>query len=137
VPTDYPGIQKAIDASKSGDTIFVSPGLYNENINFKGKAITLSSTNPADISTVENTIIHGVGKNSVVNFLTGETPKSILTGFTITGGYGRINGDLGTSIYWGGGSYCLRASPTILGKLRTDRRHECCGIWRWDSLYRV
>jgi nitrous oxidase accessory protein NosD len=32
VPTDYPTIQKAINAAQNGDTIIVGPGTYNENI---------------------------------------------------------------------------------------------------------
>src|SRR5437773_5689146 len=54
VPEDYPGIQRAIDASRNGDTVLVSPGLYNENINFKHRAITLSGTNPSDPTVVSN-----------------------------------------------------------------------------------
>src|SRR5258708_27530031 len=87
VPGDYTAIQKAIDNSKNGDVILVSPGVYNENINFKGKAITVSSTNAADLDIVKNTIIHGVGKSSVVTFATAETSNSVLSGFTITGGF--------------------------------------------------
>lgn len=119
VPGDYTGIQKAIDASNNGDVILVSPGMYHENINFKGKAITLSSTNPADPNVVENTVIHAVGKSSVVTFATGETSNSILAGFTITGGYGTVNAAFGTDIYWGAGIYCNLSSPTIFGNIIT------------------
>src|SRR5882724_9730061 len=100
-PGDYIAIQKAIENSKNGDVILVSPGVYNENINFKGKAITVSSTNAADLNVVKNTIIHGVGKSSVVTFAAAETSNSVLSGFTITGGYGTANASLGTNIYWG------------------------------------
>ena len=48
VPSQYPTIQAAIDASQDGDVIIVQPGTYAENINFNGKAITLSSMNPLD-----------------------------------------------------------------------------------------
>jgi len=114
VPGDYAGIQNAIDNSSDSDVILVSPGVYYENINFNGKAITLSSTNPADLNVVSNTVIHGDGQSSVVTFATGETTNSVLTGFTITGGYGTVNAMFGTNIYWGAGIYCYRASPTIL-----------------------
>src|SRR6266567_4116744 len=119
VPGDYPAIQKAIDNSRNGDLILVSPGVYNENINFKGKAITVSSTNAADPDVVKNTIIHAAGKSSAVTFATAETSNSVLAGFTITGGYGTLNASLGTNIYWGAGVYCYFASPTILGNIIT------------------
>src|SRR5436190_22258264 len=106
VPGDYPAIQKATDNSKNGDVILVNPGIYNENINFKGKAITLTSTNAADPDTVENTIIHAAAKSSVVTFATSETSNSILAGFTITGGYGTLNPSIATNVYWGAGIYC-------------------------------
>ena len=43
VPADFSTIQDAIEASESGDSVLVSPGFYQENINFEGKSITVSS----------------------------------------------------------------------------------------------
>lgn len=117
VPGDYATIQTAIDNSASVDVILVSPGVYNENINFKGKAITVSGTNVADPGIVGSTIIHAVGRSSVVTFTNAETSNSILAGFTITGGYGTTNISFGTNIFWGAGIYCFGASPTILGNI--------------------
>ena len=119
VPGDYTSIQTAIDTSRNGDVILVSPGLYSENINFKGKAITLSSTNPADPNVVLSTIIRAAGQSSVVTFAQGETSNSVLVGFTITGGYGTTNPIFGTDYYWGAGVYCYAASPTIFGNIIT------------------
>ena len=119
VPGDYPSIQRAIDASRRGDTVLVSPGLYNENINFKRKDITLSSTNPSDPAVVSNTVIHAVGKSSAVTFAAQERPSSMITGFTITGGYGTSNVVGGATIYYGAGIYCFRSSPTIVGNIIT------------------
>src|SRR3954469_2586846 len=101
VPGDYVAIQTAIDNSQNGDVILVSPGIYSENINFKGKAVTVSSTNVSDPSVVASTIIHAVGHKSAVTFSSGETSNSILTGLTITGGYGTLNTALATNVYWG------------------------------------
>src|SRR5437870_964849 len=117
VPGDYPAIQNAIDVSTNGDIVLVSPGVYTENIRFRGKAITVTSTNPADPNVVSNTVIRAVARRSVVTFANGETPNSVLTGFTITGGYGTVNSTFDATVYWGGGIYCFRSSPTITGNI--------------------
>lgn len=110
VPSQYPTIQTAIDASQNGDVIIVQPGVYSENINFNGKAITLISTNPLDSTIVANTIIDGGMNGSVVTFDSSETPNSILTGFTIRNG----GGTLIDGKRYGGGIFCgLHATPTI------------------------
>ena len=119
VPGDYTTIQNAIDHAQPGDAILVNPGVYYEDINFKGKALTLTSTNPANMSVVQSTIIHAVGHSSAVTFTNGETSNSVLAGFTITGGYGTVNPAFGTNIFWGAGIYCEASSPTILGNIIT------------------
>jgi uncharacterized protein YceK len=101
----YTTIQSGIDAANPGDTVLVSPGTYNENIDFKGKAITVTSSGGA-----ASTIIDGGNKPGVatVIFANGETNASIISGFTIRGG--------GDTIFAGksdGGVYASGASPTI------------------------
>ena len=95
VPTDYSTIQEAIDAAMNGNTILVADGTYYENINYKGKAITIAShfLIDGDSTHIENTIINGSQPShpdtgSVVTFNSGEDTTSILCGFTITGGTG-------------------------------------------------
>jgi hypothetical protein len=117
VPGDVSGIQSAINASKAGDVILVAPGVYHENISFQGKAITLSSTNPADLNVVSNTIIQASVPGSVVTFAHGEGSNSVLAGFTVTGGSGSTNALYGTNTFWGAGVYCYEASPTIVGNI--------------------
>jgi beta propeller repeat protein/parallel beta-helix repeat protein len=115
VPADYSTIQQAINDSNDGDVVVVSPGTYNENINFYGKNIVVTGTNPDDPAIVAATIINGQNKDSVVIFENGETSEAVLTGFTITGGYGKADStDLETNyLFWGAGISCINASPTI------------------------
>jgi hypothetical protein len=90
VPDDYPSIQQAIDAAADGGVIVVRPGQYDENLNFKGKEITLRSTDPDDPQIVASTIIYGNGKGTVVIFAGGEGSGTVLAGFTISGGSGSM-----------------------------------------------
>jgi hypothetical protein len=53
VPGDHATIQAAIDAAVNGDTVLVSDGTYTENINFKGKAITVKSVNGASVTIID------------------------------------------------------------------------------------
>ena len=106
-PADFNNIQVAIDDANAGDTIEIQPGTYtgpsNRNIDFKGKAITVRSTDPNDPSTVAATIIdcNGIGRGFY--FHTAEDANSTLRGLTITNG--NING--------GAGIYCSDSSPLI------------------------
>ena len=43
VPADYATIQAAINAATNGDLVLVAQNTYYENINYKGKAITVAS----------------------------------------------------------------------------------------------
>ena len=106
-------VQSAIDASVSGDIIIVSPGSYQENIDFLGKNITVTSTNPDDRAIVESTILNAGGSGSTVTFSNGEGPEAVLSGLTITGGYGTADPDLSSNAVFGGGIFCKSASPTI------------------------
>ncbi len=114
VPDDYWGIQQAILDSNDGDTIIVSPGLYFEQINFAGKNIIVTSEDPNDPDTVADTIINGDFDGTVVTFENGETHQAVLTGFTISEGYGTYDerfGDQG--LIWGAGIFIADSSPTI------------------------
>jgi len=106
VPGDYSTIQAAINAANNGDLVLVAEGTYVENINFKGKAITVASyfIQDGDTSHISNTIIDGSQPSnpdtgSVVLFISGEDTTSVLNGFTIKNG----TGTLGASARGGGG----------------------------------
>ena len=114
VPQTYPTIQGAIDASQDGDVIRIQPGTYEENINFMGKAITVTGTAPENWETVRATVIHGGRQTSAVVFNHQETADAVLTGLTVTGiGGMRFDGDNGDFEIWGFGACCFRADPTI------------------------
>jgi len=98
VPADQPTIQDGINAAVNGDTVLVAPGTYVENIDFKGKAITVASEQGAGF-----TVIDGNQAGSVVTFQSGEDNYSVLEGFKLTNG----------AAYSGGGIYCENSSPTI------------------------
>ena len=55
----------------------------------------------------------GVSVCSVITFID-EGPDSVLDGFTITGGSGHDPPPAGSGSTFGGGLYCINASPTIL-----------------------
>jgi hypothetical protein len=102
VPADQPTIQAGINAAKNGDTVLVAPGTYKENINFNGKAITVTSSGGASV-----TIVDGGGVAPVVTFASSETSTSVLSGFTLQNGYAS------TLAEEGGGIEVEAASPTI------------------------
>ena len=67
-PADYDKIQDAINDAVDGDIVQVFEGHYYENIDFRGKAITVTSTDPNDPDVVEDTIIDANGDGIVVSF---------------------------------------------------------------------
>jgi parallel beta-helix repeat protein len=109
---DYQTIQQAINNANNDDTVIVAPATYYENVDFIGKAITVTSTDPEDWAVVESTIINANDVNSAVIFTNSEGPASIITGFTITGGVGTAVTGLFTSRL-GAGVCCYYSSPTI------------------------
>ncbi len=106
VPSAFIGtIQGGINVAKDGDTVLVMPGVYYENINFKGKKILVASKFIVDQDTnyIYNTIIDGKDTATVVTFDSGEDTTSAIQGFTITNG----------CHYEGGGIFCRGSGPRI------------------------
>ncbi len=90
VPDKYPTIQEAIDAAEEGEEIVIDVGIYRENIDFRGKNIILTSTDPDDPAVVDGTIIDGGDSGAVVSFRSGEGEGAVLRGLTITRGSGLL-----------------------------------------------
>jgi hypothetical protein len=91
---DFNTNQPAIDDANDGDEIVVAPDIYYENINFRGKNITLRSTDPNSPDIVASTIIDGMRNGSVVTFNSGEDVNCVLSGFTITNGCAHLGGGI-------------------------------------------
>ena len=107
VPGSYPTIQAAIDASANGDTVMVAPGTYFENIDFKGKLITVQSAQGPSVTTID-----GSNLAPVVNFSTSETAAAVIQGFALQHG----NATAAFS-YEGAGIHINGASPTVEGNV--------------------
>ncbi len=108
VPQDYANIQDAISACQDSDTIVIAPGRYtgpgNRNINFRGKAITVRSTDPNNPQIISETVIDCEGQGRGFIFYMGEKADSTISGLTITNGYGIL----------GGAIYCFNnSSPSV------------------------
>jgi len=88
VPPDQPTIQAGIDVAVGGDTVLVAPGTYVENIDFKGKAITVTSEQGADVTVIDGGKPIDPDYGSCVLFMKGEGPDSVIEGFTLTSGTG-------------------------------------------------
>ncbi|MBL7184760.1 MAG: DUF362 domain-containing protein [Phycisphaerae bacterium] len=93
----YEQLRYAISEARQGDTIVLSEGTYPGGIDFAGKNLTLSSTDPTDPAVVAATVISGGAQ--AVSFTGGEDANCVLAGLTITGAET--------------GVYCLGSSPTI------------------------
>ncbi len=79
-------IQEGIDIASEGDTVIVAQGTYIENVEFRGKNITVTSANPLDPAIIAKTIIDGNQAESVVTFAGMENETCVLSGFTIRNG---------------------------------------------------
>jgi hypothetical protein len=102
VPADQPTIQAGINTASNGDTVLVSAGTYYENINFSGKAITVTSASGPGATVIDGSKTY----TSTVTFSSGETLKSVISGFTV-----QNQSNVGINIYG--------ASPTITGNVLT------------------
>jgi len=110
-PADFNNIQAAINLARDGDIVEVQVGIYtgpgNRDIDFKGKAITVRSTDPNNPQIVAATIIDCNGSSDEnhrgFHFHNDEEPNSILDGLSVTHGYAD----------YGGAIACYGAGPTI------------------------
>ena len=134
VPDEQATIQAAIDVALEKDTVLVAPWIYYENVDFKGKALTLMSYYgmDGDESHISNTVIDGgpaVNSDtaSVVRMISGEDTTSVLKGFTIRGGMGTNTEDEGITSREGGGILMFRSGGLIEHNIITGNKIEESG----------
>ena len=89
--TAFATIQKGIKVAEDRDTILVYPGVYSEQINFLGKAVTLRSA--------EDAAVLEAPADFAVSFYMGEGPDSILKNFVVRNSFMGI--------------FIVKSSPTI------------------------
>ena len=106
VPVNFETISAGLDSVVDGDTLFVLPGEYRENIDFDGKAVAV-------IGIPGLTTLDGGGEGPCVSFTSGEDMSSLLAGFTL------INGDAGEGR--GGGIRIERSTPLVV----LNSIHDC------------
>jgi hypothetical protein len=122
VPSDYTTIQAAINASSDGDTVLAEPGIYFENINFRGHLIVLTSRYYLnnDTSFICSTIINGSqppfpDTASCIILNSSEDSTTVIQGFTITGGAGTKWLDVhGAGTYREGGGILTEFSSPVI-----------------------
>jgi len=84
VPGDYTTIGAALFFALPNDSVLVSPGIYEENLEWPvfRPGLTLLGTDGPDV-----TIIDGGGDDTVIGIYTAVDSTTIIRGFTIRNGY--------------------------------------------------
>jgi len=122
----FDAIQEAVDAARDGDTVVVLDGEYrgegNRDINFHGKPIVVRSLNGP-----RQCVIQCDGTETAphrgFDFCSGEDARSVVQGFTITGGVAEA----------GGAIRCVRSSPVIRGNILAGNRSRYGGAIYCDG----
>jgi predicted outer membrane repeat protein len=136
----FDSIQEAIDAGDYLDTVIVRQGIYtgigNRDIDFRGLAIAVRSTDPNNPDVVAATVIDCQGSELEPHrgfyFHSGEGSGSILNGLTITNGC--VSGTWPNDS--GGGIICYyNTSPIIKNCIVTSNtaEHHGGGIYSYIS----
>ena len=121
IPEDTTSIQGGIEWAENGDVILVSPGIYQERIDFLDKNITVASLlySGFDQNMVSETIIDGEHQGTVVTINGGQNHSAIMLGLTIENGYGSQTG---------GGILIENSSPIIdRNIIRNNNAGDCGG----------
>jgi parallel beta-helix repeat protein len=155
VPGDSTTIQGGINGAVDGDTVLVAPGIYHEHgIAFYSKAIAVVGAGMYEPESEAESIVDADSMGTVFHFIFGEDSRSVLTGFTITGGYAYDGGGILCKDYSsptitnnvivnnvafenGGGIACMRdeSSPVIRGNVITGNSTESWSLGEGGGIY--
>ena len=116
VPKDASSIPAAVNMAVNGDVILVGPGTWNATVSYRGRSITIQSTDGP-----ETTFITPDPNRSCVVINSGEA--AVLDGFTVTGGTGMPY--LGS--FAGGGIYIESSDPIIRNCIITGNTSDFGG----------
>ncbi len=119
--TAFKTIQEGIESSSDGDTVTVAEETYTENVHFRGKNITLRSTDPLSPTVVARTILDGGKNGPVVTFSGTENETCVLSGFSIQDGSAVCGGGIC------GGTQEVHSHATIRNSVIA--RNEVAGYW--------
>lgn len=111
VPGDFASIQDAIDAAPEEGVVLVEPGTYNETLLFPadGRNVVLASTDGPASTIIDATDLSA----SVIEISGGQTDRTSVRGFTITGGLTGSASIPGQASTYGGGLLVFGADPYV------------------------
>jgi hypothetical protein len=125
--TAFATIRKGIDTAIDGDVIRVFSGIYQEEVDFLGKAVVLHgvASGPAGVPVINNP------NDFAVSFYNGEGPGSILRNFIIKGNF--------MAIFISGSSPTL-SNLTIVDNMygieaTDDSQPDISNIILWNNIY--
>jgi len=90
---DAPTIQAGIDSATTGDSLLISPGVYDENLNTHGKGLALLGTGAPEL-----TVVDGGARARVLLLDSGGVVECL----TLRNGYASSPNDLGGGIFLNG-----------------------------------
>lgn len=135
VPGNYETIQNAINVAINDDVIQVADGTYVENLDFRGKSITVKSDNGPLFTFIDGGL-NGPVVSFQAAFSSSNTPRAMLEGFTLTNGLAEYGGGIYSNNIHSTINNCriIQNSSTIDGGGIYKESESCGGITVSNSI---